>query len=191
MVTRRAILEAAGSEFVKHGYSGTGLGSIVTRAELTKGALFHHFSDKRAMALAWIEDLLEPAIGECWIAPLAEIGTLDGLKSFLRGRCLALEAHDATSALVAMTAETATADATLAGALERIFARWRTALAEWIERGKAGGWIHRSIQPESESMLLVAAISGFCVALRCGVDDAARRNGVTALEAYLETLRAQ
>ncbi|HSP43474.1 MAG TPA: helix-turn-helix domain-containing protein, partial [Luteolibacter sp.] len=71
-VTRRTILEAAGAEFARHGYAGTGLDAIVTRAELTKGALFHHFSDKRAMAVAWIDELLAPSVEECWIAPVAD-----------------------------------------------------------------------------------------------------------------------
>jgi len=62
--TRRTILEATGAEFSRHGYSGSGLGAIVTRSELTKGALFHHFTDKRALALGWIEELLAPERSE-------------------------------------------------------------------------------------------------------------------------------
>ena len=54
LVTRQLILNAAGEDFATHGYSGTGLGSIVSKSGLTKGALFHHFPDKRALALAWI-----------------------------------------------------------------------------------------------------------------------------------------
>lgn len=189
--TRRAVLEAAGAEFARHGYSATGLGAIVSRADLTKGALFHHFADKRAMALAWIGDLLAPEVAARWVEPLGRIGSLEDLKAHCRGRCMELDPEDATSALVAMTAETAAADQVLGTALERVFAEWRGAFAGLLERGKADGWIHRSIQPAAEAMFLVSAFAGFHVTLRAAADDAARRACSTAIEAYLETLRAQ
>ena len=61
-LTRQAILNAAGVEFSRHGYAGTGLGAIVGRADLTKGALFHHFADKQALAVAWVGENLAAAI---------------------------------------------------------------------------------------------------------------------------------
>jgi AcrR family transcriptional regulator len=190
-ITRRAILDAAGAEFSRHGYAGSGLEAIVVRAELTKGALFHHFSDKRAMAVAWIDDVMAAEIGERWIEPLAEIGSLDGLRAFLRARCLEIRPGDAASALVALTAETAHADDALAAALERVFARWRAALTGLLERGKSEGWIHRSIQPSAEAAFVVSAIAGFTVTTRAGEAETLRRGCADALEGYLETLRAQ
>jgi len=189
--TRRAILEAAGAEFSLHGYAGGGLGSIVSRADLTKGALFHHFTDKRAMAVAWIEDLLTPEIGERWISPLESISSLDALRSFCRARCMELAPGDAVSALVSLTAETAAADPLMAAALEKIFSQWREALAALLERGKSQGWIHRSIQPAAEAAFVVSAFAGFSVTTRAHPDEGIRRTCATALEGYLETLRAQ
>lgn len=189
--TRRTILEAAGAEFSRHGYAGSGLGAIVTRAALTKGALFHHFSDKRALALGWIDGLLAPAMEERWITPLAEIRSLDSLRSFCRSRCLELATGDTTGALVALTAETASDDPVLGEALERIFIIWRQAVATMLERGKAEGWIHRSIQPEAEAFFIVATFAGFSVTTCTRPDESIRRACAGALEAYLETLRAQ
>lgn len=189
-LTRRTILEAAGAEFSQHGYAGTGLGAIVSRAELTKGALFHHFSDKRAMAAAWIEDQLAPALEERWMTPLEGIRSLDGLRAFCRARCLELAAGDSTSALVALTAETAS-DPLLGAALERLFTRWREAISGLLERGKTEGWIHRSIQPAAEAAFMVSAFAGFSVTTRVSADEGIRRTCASALEGYLETLRAQ
>lgn len=191
VITRRAILDAAGAEFARHGYAGTGLGAIVQRAELTKGALFHHFTDKRAMAVAWIDDLLDAEIAQRWIEPLTGIGSLDGLRVFLRARCLEIRPGDAASALVALTAETAHADDALGAALERVFSHWRAGLADLLERGKSEGWIHRSIHPPAEAAFLVSVIAGFTVTTRAGEGETLRRGNADALEGYLETLRAQ
>lgn len=42
--------------FNEIGYSATGLGDIIERAELTKGALYYHFDSKAALATAIIEE---------------------------------------------------------------------------------------------------------------------------------------
>jgi TetR/AcrR family transcriptional regulator, transcriptional repressor for nem operon len=189
--TRQAILEAAGAEFTRQGYAGAGLGAIVERAELTKGALFHHFSDKRTMAVAWIGDHLGLQMNERWIQPMEGIGSLEELRSFLRSRCMEMGVLDCAPALVAMTAERAHTDAELGEALERVWAAWRGALAALVERGKNEGWIHRSIQPAAEAAFVVSALAGFTVACRANDSEGIRRNCATALEGYLETLRAQ
>jgi len=183
-------VEAAGAEFARHGYAGTSLGAIVARSALTKGALFHHFPDKQTLAAAWIDESLAATLAARWITPLAELASLDALRALYRAQCLELQPGDDTSALVALTAETAAADPVLGAALERIFAGWRTAVAGLLERGKFAGWIHRSIQPAGEAAMLVAAIAGFSVTTRGQSDDAIRRTCATALEGYLETLRA-
>lgn len=191
VVTRQLILDAAGERFARDGYSGTGLGPMVLQAGLTKGALFHHFPDKRSLALAWIRGDLMNAIGILWIVPLGGIDSLDGLRTFCRARCMDLRAGDATSALVALAAETAAVDLVLGAVLEEVFAAWRTAVAGLLEKGKSAGWIHPSIQPAVEAAILVSAFSGLSVTTKCNPEESFRRTFATGLEGYLETLRPQ
>ncbi|MET0993383.1 MAG: ScbR family autoregulator-binding transcription factor [Mycobacterium sp.] len=54
--TRRRILAAAVELFTESGYAATGLGDIIERAALTKGALYYHFDSKEALATALIHD---------------------------------------------------------------------------------------------------------------------------------------
>jgi TetR/AcrR family transcriptional regulator, transcriptional repressor for nem operon len=190
-LTRSAILHAAGLEFSSKGYAGTGLGSIVSIAELTKGALFHHFPDKRALAVAWVAENLAASVNEVWVQPLGEIASLDALRALSRNRCMALQAGDATSALVALTAEMAASDPILADALEAVFSQWRASIASVLERGKTAAWIHHSIQPATEARFYVSVFSGFTVTTKFTGDEGIRRDCANALEGYLETLRTQ
>ncbi|MGB8387102.1 TetR family transcriptional regulator [Mycobacterium sp.] len=53
--TRQKILDAAIDLFSEVGYAAAGLGEIIERAGMTKGALYHHFDSKEALATAIIE----------------------------------------------------------------------------------------------------------------------------------------
>jgi TetR/AcrR family transcriptional regulator, transcriptional repressor for nem operon len=190
-VTRQAILAAAGEGFAACGYAATGLGDIGSRAGLTKGALFHHFPDKRTLAADWITSEVRTGIDAEWIGPLDEIRSLDALKSFCRSRCLDLGTVDPLSALVAITAETAHAEPHLREASAGVFTALRQSFADLISRGKSDGWIHRSIQPASEAAFIVSSVAGLTVTAKADPTDATRRAGADALGAYLETLRSQ
>lgn len=54
--TRRVILEAAGAVFDEHGYTATTISMVLERAEVTKGALYFHFSSKESLAQAVLDE---------------------------------------------------------------------------------------------------------------------------------------
>lgn len=188
-ITREAILDAADAGFGSDGYAATGIGSLVARAGLTKGALFHHFPDKPSLALAWIDQRLGPSLAARWIDPLADITSLASLKAFFRTRCGTVEPDDPAAVLTAFTAETATHHLLLGEAAGAWFSRWRDALRDCLEHGKAAGWIHRSIRPETEAAFLSSAVAGLTVTSRCRPDEGFRLTQAAAIEAYLDTLR--
>jgi AcrR family transcriptional regulator len=85
--TREALIRAALELFTKRGYAGVGTEEIVARAKVTRGALYHHFADKRDLFRAVFErvegELMErigarmEATDDPWELMLA------GMRSFL------------------------------------------------------------------------------------------------------------
>jgi AcrR family transcriptional regulator len=53
--TRRLLVDIALEQFTEYGYAATSLDTIVSRARVTKGALYHHFSGKQALFEAVFE----------------------------------------------------------------------------------------------------------------------------------------
>ena len=53
--TRHSLVDVAERLFTAHGYSATSLDAIVAGADVTKGALYHHFSGKQAIFEAAFE----------------------------------------------------------------------------------------------------------------------------------------
>ena len=85
--TRRALTDMAEQLFTEHGYAATSLDAIVAGAEVTKGALYHHFSGKQAL----FEAVFERVESEAALAIQASLNghddpwdkALAGLRAFL------------------------------------------------------------------------------------------------------------
>jgi TetR/AcrR family transcriptional repressor of nem operon len=57
--TRQRILDSAHDLILQEGYAGTSIDQILAQSGVTKGAFFHHFASKDAMAGALFEKYLE------------------------------------------------------------------------------------------------------------------------------------
>ncbi|WP_297727573.1 TetR/AcrR family transcriptional regulator [Mycobacterium sp.] len=77
--TRHRLIAAASRQFAHRPYSMVSLEDILAEAELTKGAMYFHFSSKQALALAIIDDLTEmscAAVAELLAREMSGLETL-------------------------------------------------------------------------------------------------------------------
>jgi AcrR family transcriptional regulator len=89
--TRAALLEAATALFFEHGFGRTALEDVAAAAQVTRGAVYHHFANKRDL----FEAVLEALEGDAKRRVLAATEGLDdpweaalvGLDAFLEHCC--------------------------------------------------------------------------------------------------------
>lgn len=72
--TRATLMRAARELFTEHGYGGVGTQEIVRAAQVTRGALYHHFADKKDLFRA-VHEQIE---GEVVATVAAQMADADG-----------------------------------------------------------------------------------------------------------------
>jgi AcrR family transcriptional regulator len=87
VATRASLVAVAREMFAAGGYAATSIEEIVRAAQVTRGALYHHFADKRDVFRAVYEDvereLTERIVGVVAAEPRPERRLLAGLEAFL------------------------------------------------------------------------------------------------------------
>jgi AcrR family transcriptional regulator len=87
--TRAALLAAARELFGQQGYASTSTDEIVTRAGVTKGALYHHFSDKESLFKAVFEQVQREVSDQA----VVEFLQPDSWEALVAGCQLWIDAH--------------------------------------------------------------------------------------------------
>jgi AcrR family transcriptional regulator len=77
--TRAALIDAARGLFVGKGYAETSTPEIVAAAGVTRGALYHHFADKRALFRAVVHDEARAVAGQIERMAAADLSPLEAL----------------------------------------------------------------------------------------------------------------
>jgi AcrR family transcriptional regulator len=155
-VTRRKILDAAIDVFSEVGYAAAGWGTIIERTGMTKGALYHHFDSKEALA----SDIIDEGATVLVTAFRSVSGSASpALENMIHGTFAI--AHALSSDKTARAAEQ------LIGALSgfndaaaRCCAGWVAEMAAQAKRAIAEGDLRDDVDPARLSESLVGAMIG-------------------------------
>jgi AcrR family transcriptional regulator len=93
-LTRQKILDIAADEIHKTGFNNTSLSVILKRGEISKGALYHHFSNKLELGYAVFEEVYTPAFLSKWRPALMTDDPIDGLSCFFQSMICDMSSSD-------------------------------------------------------------------------------------------------
>ena len=86
--SRSALLESAARGLSRHGYGNLVLERVATDAGYTRGALYHLFQDKEALALAVVEWVNETWVAEVGATLAEDMDPVDELLALARGHAV-------------------------------------------------------------------------------------------------------
>lgn len=151
---RARILDAAFELFQAKGYSATSIHEIGAAANVTGGALHHHFPTKKLLGLAVITDRVASALEETWLEPVrsarsARTGILRVLNSLADE--LDMQGSVRGCPVNNLTLELAFADPDYRFELRQLFDLWRSTISAALDD-------HRDA--DRLAALIVSAYSG-------------------------------
>src|SRR5215207_1729683 len=195
--TRERLVAAAFEEIHRHGYQGAGLDTILATAGVTKGALYHHFEDKAALAHAVIDEVIRGLTLQRWTGPLA---TFDGdpisaLHSILD--VVAVEFCDERLVdkvelgcpLNNLAQEMSPLDERLRRRVAVVFETWIESFAQALERGRVDGTVRRDVDARKVATFVVSAVEGSFGLAKNAKSAPLLRENFEVLKEFLETLR--
>jgi TetR/AcrR family transcriptional repressor of nem operon len=191
-LTRQILLEAAFAEIYRKGFQAAALTQILTDSGLTKGALYHHFPDKKALGLAVIEEAIRPRLTAMMFAPLMQTRQPLAAMQVL----LAAKAADTDPMVVALGCplnnlmqEMSPVDESFRLHLNGLFQEWVAVVKAALARGKKSGEVRKDVDAGETAFFIVSALEG-CIGMSKNTQSVGAYRGCLAqLGRYLDTLK--
>jgi TetR/AcrR family transcriptional repressor of nem operon len=189
--TRRRLLEAATRAIREKGFVATSVDDICAAAGVSKGAFFHHFADKEALAIAAAEAFAARAADLFDDPGLAAAATpRDRLFAYvaLRKAMLDGEMAEVTCLLGTMVQEVWETHPALRDACALGIGGHAGGLVDTIAAAKAAHAPDADWEPESLALHTQAVIQGAFVLAKAAGDTAVAVDSLSHLERYLRCL---
>ncbi|MBL4763436.1 MAG: TetR/AcrR family transcriptional regulator [Gammaproteobacteria bacterium] len=161
--TRQTLLEAALEEIHQQGFQAASLSKILSRTGLSKGALYHHFPNKKALGYAVVDELIRPMVLHYWLNPIKEAeNPIDGFIAVMASAgCDFSEEEVALGCpLNNLAQEMSSVDEGFRERLEAIYQEWRSGLSAELERGQNSGFVDKKVQTKRAAIVIVAILEG-------------------------------
>ena len=155
-LTRRKILTAAADLFSERGYAATGLGDIIERAELTKGALYYHFESKESLATAILEEA-----GSNLVSTFRSISgsPTPALENLIHGIFAVTDYLDADK-MARIGTQMLRVFGGYSEAAERTYRSWLDELTACVRRANAEGDLRGGVKPETVAEIILGSVLG-------------------------------
>ena len=190
--TRDKLLKAAFEEIYRRGFQAASLDTILAKAGVTKGALYHHFPDKASLGYAVVDEVVKGLLLERWGVLEPPSGDpVTALQRILRGRAASVTNREVELGcpLNNLAQEMSPLDQRFRRGVNATFDIWTGAVAKDLERGQANGVVRRDVDSQKIAAFVVASIEG-SFGLAKGAQSAAMlRSNLEVLSSFLDSLR--
>ncbi len=188
--TRERLLQAAFQEIYRSGFRGADLETILGKAGVTKGALYHHFQSKEALGYALVDEVILGLIRDKWFRPLQKSeNPIDALIGVVQSTSLLPEHIQCGCPLNNLAQEMSPLDEGFRKRLAKIFREWHDGIAAALREGQKRGVVRTDVDPDETAIFLIAANEGCWSLAKNSQDVRVLQSGIRSMIRYLESLR--
>jgi TetR/AcrR family transcriptional repressor of nem operon len=192
--TREKLLHAAFEEIHRRGFQAASLDTILAKAGVTKGALYHHFPDKAALGYAVVDEVVRGLLLQRWgvMAP-AKGDPISALQRILRGRAATVGTREVELGcpLNNLAQEMSPLDQRFRQRVNATFDLWTEGVAKDLARGQKDGTVRQDVDPGKVAAFVVASIEGSFGLAKGAQSAALLRSNLEVLSSFLESLRPE
>jgi TetR/AcrR family transcriptional repressor of nem operon len=188
--TRGRLLRAAFQEMHRSGFRNADLDTILARAGVTKGALYHHFDNKEALGYAVVDEVIASNLHQKWVLPLRNAKSpIDVLVRIVQSESLKREDIQRSCPLLNLSQEMSGIDEGFRRRTARLFRDWHDAIAEALREGQKRGMVRSDVNANETATFLIAAYEGYVVLAKNSQDPRTMQSGQRRVSGQIESLR--
>jgi AcrR family transcriptional regulator len=191
--TRLRLIQAAFREFYQNGFQGTGLGAIIKRAGVSKGALYNHFESKQELGYAVVDEIITSGVDRFWLKPYREIDNPIDATLLLFGGLAdnpPLDLFVYGCPANNLIQEMAPLDPSFRMRLVKLIDFWVAGMAESFRDGQNRGLVRLDVEAEDIALFILATFEGGIGLAKNSQDPSLFMRTVGQLRRYMESLRA-
>lgn len=160
--TRNNLLEIASCLFQQKGYNGTSLTDIISKANVSKGALYHHFSNKQDLLYAIIDELFKEQSKAHWEAITSANDPIEAIATSIEKQAIDASQEDMCNGcpIHNLLAELGSTNDGLRMRVDAIFCAVQKSIYEAFERAKVLNIVSDSTDSKRVAMLIMCTMNG-------------------------------
>ncbi len=190
--TRDKILQAAFEVMHEHGYQGMRIDSVLEKTGLAKGALYHHFPNKKALGYAVVEEILLPSSKFMYEGLVDADDPIAHHCEIIQSSCINMTDEQVTQGCPVnnLCQEMSGLDEGFKDRLLLIYNEWGEAIKVSLENGKKSGIVRENVDAGASALFMISAMQGAMGTAKCMQSRDILSQLANALCDYLQTLRA-
>ncbi len=189
--TRNTILEVAAASFHQKGYQGTSLSDILQKACISKGALYHHFTNKQELLYAVFDEVYELKFLSRWqhilkandpIEAIAETVEAIANEGSDEEMCQGCPVHN-------VAAELASNDENIRYRVEELYTKIQAIIAQGVESAIAMELVAKETNSKQVALFFMCCFNGIPQMVKSCQDRDVFIQLTSALSGYVRRLK--
>lgn len=193
--TKLALIDATFKLLYKKGYCATGLTEILNIVEMTKGAMYYHFTSKHALVLATIEHYLESLLENHWIEPFEGsdkpldvlIGQITAYKDMFTEEEHYLDIKHGCP-LNNFILDMSDKDEAFFKYLESVYSRWQESLEKALTKAQTLKQTKTDFDAKKQALYIISSLEGSIASAKAYNNIDVLSDNVTILSNYIKNL---